>query len=95
MLRLHKVLHDVPDLMAELWEFFGEEPIPIEELEASVKPKGSKAQEEEDKSSQVRPSGVRSCRWGRNLKLILMAEAQARTSDPPDTPSRNPLRREL
>ena len=42
MLRVHKLLHDAPDLMTGLWEFLGEDPIPIEELEASVEQKGTK-----------------------------------------------------
>ena len=46
MLRVHKLLHDAPDLMTGLWEFLGEDPIPIEELEASVEQKGSKQKPE-------------------------------------------------
>lgn len=46
MLRVHKLFHDAPDLMNGLWEFLGEDPIPIEELEASAEPKGSKLKQE-------------------------------------------------
>lgn len=46
MLRVHKLLHDAPDLMTGLWEFLGEDPIPIEELEASIEQKGGKQTQE-------------------------------------------------
>jgi len=46
MLRVHKLLHDAPDLMNGLWEFLGEDPIPIEELEASIEQRGSKQKQE-------------------------------------------------
>ena len=29
MLRVHKLFHDAPDLMAELWEFLGEDPVTL------------------------------------------------------------------
>ncbi|KAF9652603.1 hypothetical protein BDM02DRAFT_3153710 [Thelephora ganbajun] len=54
MLRVHKLLHDAPDLMNGLWEFLGEDPIPIEELEASVEPKGSKPKQEPQNLPQKR-----------------------------------------
>lgn len=75
MLRVHKLFHDAPDLMVALWEFLDEEPVPIEELEGSIKPKESelkeepryflrkrKPKEEKDRSSQVSSSKVLSCR---------------------------------
>lgn len=80
MLRVHKLLHDAPDLMTGLWEFLGEDPVPIEELEGSTEPKGSKVKQEpqplpqkrkrkdkereKDGSSKVGSSKVCSCRRG-------------------------------
>lgn len=54
MLRVHKLLHDAPDLMTGLWEFLGEDPIPIEELEASTEPKASKVKQEPQSLPQKR-----------------------------------------
>lgn len=54
MLRVHKLFHDAPDLMNGLWEFLGEDPIPIEELEASVEIKGSKLTQEPQTLPQKR-----------------------------------------
>jgi paired amphipathic helix protein Sin3a len=81
MLRVHKLLHDAPDLMTGLWEFLGEDPVPIEELEGSTEQKGTKAKQEtqtlpqkrkrkdkekeKDGSGKVSSSKVRSYRWGR------------------------------
>ena len=77
MLRVHTLLYDAPGLMTGLWEFLGEDSIPIEELEASSEPKGRKVKQEpqflpqkrrrKDKekekegSGKVGPSKVRSC----------------------------------
>jgi len=72
MLRVHKLLYDAPDLMTGLWEFLGEDPIPIEELEGSGEPKPSKQKpemqylpqkrkrKEKDGSGKVRSTKVRS-----------------------------------
>ena len=54
MLRVHKLLHDAPDLMTGLWEFLGEDPIPIEELEASIEQKGMKLKQETQSLPQKR-----------------------------------------
>ena len=54
MLRVHKLFYDAPDLMNGLWEFLGEDPIPIEELEASAEPKGSKLKQEPQSLPQKR-----------------------------------------
>ena len=54
MLRVHKLLYDAPDLMTGLWEFLGEDPVPIEELEASVDQKGSKQMQETQPLPQKR-----------------------------------------
>ena len=80
MLRVHKLLHDAPDLMNGLWEFLGEVPIPIEELEASIEQKGIKQKQEiqslpqkrkrkdkekeRDGTGKASSSKVRSCYWG-------------------------------
>ena len=54
MLRVHKLLYDAPDLMTGLWEFLGEDPMPIEELEASTEPKGAKVKLEPQSLPQKR-----------------------------------------
>jgi hypothetical protein len=91
MLRVHKLLYDAPDLMNGLWEFLGEDPVPIEEMEASTEPKGSKLKQEPPSLPQKRKrkdkerekdgngKGVSSkvrCRCrGRYTELTLMTEA--------------------
>ena len=40
--QLRNLFHDAPDLMDGLWEFLGEEPIPVEEPKAPVKPRETK-----------------------------------------------------
>jgi len=95
MLRVHKLLHDAPDLMTGLWEFLGEDPVPIEELEASGEPKGSKVKQEpqslpqkrkrkdkekeKDGSGKVDSSKVRYRCRGRCSYLNLLTEAQNQT----------------
>jgi hypothetical protein len=95
MLRVHKLLHDAPDLMNGLWEFLGSDPVPIEELEASADPKGGKPEQEpqslpqkrkrKDKEMERDGSGkgssgkVRSCCRTRHVGLIFVAEAQKQT----------------
>lgn len=95
MLRVHKLFHDAPDLMNGLWEFLGEDPIPIEELEASAEPKGNKPKQEPQSLSQKRkrkekerekdgkgiPTKVRSSYSyrGSYTELTLMTEAQKQT----------------
>ena len=54
MLRVHKLLHDAPDLMNGLWEFLGEDPVPIEQMEALSEPKGSKLKQEPQPIPQKR-----------------------------------------
>ena len=92
MLRVHKLLYDAPDLMTGLWEFLGEDPVPIEELEASSEPKGGKVKQEpqslpqkrkrkdkereKDGSGKVGSSKVCSCCRGRYSILSLLAEVQ-------------------
>lgn len=91
MLRVHKLLHDAPDLMNGLWEFLGEDPVPIEEMEGSTEPKGSKLKQESQPLPQKRkrkdkeregngsvkgiPGKVRSRCRERYTELTLMAEA--------------------
>ena len=91
MLRVHKLFHDAPDLMNGLWEFLGEDPIPIEELEASTEPKGGKLKQEpeplpqkrkrkeKEKDGKVASGKVRSCCRGQHTELTLMAETQKQT----------------
>ena len=104
MLRVHKLLHDAPDLMTGLWEFLGEDPIPIEELEASIEQKGGKQKQEmqplpqkrkrkeKDGSGKAGSSKVHFLCRVRYLNLTLPAEAQKQTRRPPDAPSRSSLR---
>jgi len=40
--------------MTGLWEFLGEDPVPIEELEASAEPKGGKQKQETHNLPQKR-----------------------------------------
>ena len=100
MLRVHKLFYDAPDLMNGLWEFLGEDPIPIEELEASAEPKGSKLKQEPQSLPQKRkrkdkergkdgkgiPGKVSCCR-GQHPELTLIAEAQEQTRRSPNAPS--------
>jgi len=109
MLRVHKLLHDAPDLMNGLWEFLGEDPIPIEELEASIEQRGIKQKQEaqslpqkrkrkdkekeRDVNGKASSSKVRPCCLGRRSGLTSSAEAQKQTRGPPNAPSRSSLRR--
>lgn len=95
MLRVHKLLHDAPDLMNGLWEFLGEDPIPIEEMEVPTEPKGSKLKQEPQSLPQKRKrkdkerekdggskgvsSKVRSHYRNRYSMLTFEAEAQKQT----------------
>ena len=109
MLRVHKLLHDAPDLMTGLWEFLGEDPIPIEELEASIEQKGIKLKQEgqslpqkrkrkdkekeRDGSGKASSSKVRSRCSGRYSNLTPPAEAQKQTRGSQNAPPRSSLRR--